>query len=213
MSNRPDFDDLVGGDVSPAERERLHRAHELLVAAGPPPELSPELEAVPWPDDALQPLFGRKRKSGSARRVLLLAAALATALVVGLLLGQATSSTDSATSLKANETVQLRGTALARGAFATLKLGNADEAGNWPMVLHITGLPKLTNGGYYALYLTKGGKPLVSCGTINVDGATSVRLSAAYTLEHFDKNGWVIVRQTPANHFQLNQVVLKPTRA
>jgi hypothetical protein len=207
----PDFDDLISAaDLPPEERARLYRTHELLVQAGPPPELSPELEAVPWPDDSLQPLFGRKRKKGSARRVLLLAAALATALVVGIVLGQATTSSNSATSLKANETVQLRGTALAQGAFATLKLGKEDEAGNWPMVLHITGLPKLTNGGYYALYLTKGGQPLVSCGTINVDGATAVRLSAAYTLEKFDKNGWVVVRQTPANHFRPNQVVLRP---
>jgi hypothetical protein len=206
----PDFDDLISSEVPPEERARLYRTHELLVQAGPPPELSPEMEAVPWPEDSLQPLFGRRRKKGNARRVLLLAAALATSLVVGVLLGQATSSSDSATSLKAHETVQLRGTALAHGAFATLKLGKADMAGNWPMVLHITGLPKLSNGGYYALYLTKGGQPLVSCGTINVNGATSVRLSAAYTLEHFDKNGWVVVRQTPANHFRLNQIVLRP---
>ena len=207
---QPDFDDLISADIPPEERARLYRTHELLVQAGPPPELAPEMDAVPWPDDALQPLFGRRRKRGSARRVLLLAAAVATALVVGLLLGRATSSNDNGTSLKAKETVQLHGTALARGAFATLRLGNPDEAGNWPMVLHITGLPKLSNGGYYALYLTKGGRPLVSCGTINVDGATSVRLSAAYALEHFDKNGWVVVRQTPANHFKPNQIVLEP---
>lgn len=206
----PDFDDLISSEVPPEERARLYRTHELLLQAGPPPELSPEMEAVPWPEDSLQPLFGRRRKKGNARRVLLLAAALATALVVGIVLGQATSSSDSATSLKANETVQLRGTALAHGAFATLELGKADMAGNWPMVLHITGLPKLSNGGYYALYLTKGGQPLVSCGTINVNGATSIRLSAAYTLEHFDRNGWVVVRQTPANHFRPNQIVLRP---
>ena len=42
MSERtPSFDELVGGDLEPAERERLLRVHELLVAAGPPPELSP----------------------------------------------------------------------------------------------------------------------------------------------------------------------------
>lgn len=205
----PDFDDLIAADLPPEERARLYRTHELLVQAGPPPELSPEMDAVPWPDDALQPLFGRRRKPRSTKRVLLLAAALATALVVGLLLGKATSSSDTATSLKAQQTVQLQGTALAHGAFATLKLGKEDEAGNWPMVLHVTGLPKLSNGGYYALYLTKGGRPLVSCGTINVDGATSVRLSAAYVLERFDKNGWVVVRQTPANHFRPNQIVLR----
>ena len=31
----PDFDELVGPDVPPAERERLYTAHELLVQAGP----------------------------------------------------------------------------------------------------------------------------------------------------------------------------------
>jgi hypothetical protein len=205
---QPDFDDLIGADVPPEERARLYRTHELLVQAGPPPELSPEMEAVPWPDDALQPLFG-SRKPHRARRVLLLAAALATALVVGLVLGQATNSDSSSTSIKATKTVDMHGTALARDALATLRLGKADAAGNWPMVLHVSGLPKLTDGGYYALFLTKGGKPLVSCGTINVSGATSVRLSAAYALEHFDKDGWVIVRQTPANNFEPNQVVLK----
>ena len=206
MTRRPDFHDLVGYNVPAAERDRLRRAHDLLVEAGPPPELSPELEAVPWPEDALQPLFGRRREH-KARRPVLLAAALATAIFVGFLLGQATTSDNS--SVSATKTVELHGTALAHNALATLKLGKADAAGNWPMVLHVSGLPKLANGGYYALFLTKGGAPLVSCGTINVSGATSVRLSAAYTLERFDHDGWVIVRQTPANHFEPNQIVLK----
>jgi hypothetical protein len=206
MTRRPDFDDLVGYNVPAAERDRLRRAHDLLVEAGPPPELSPELEAVPWPEDALQPLFGRRREH-KARRPVLLAAALATAIFVGFLLGQATTSDSS--SVSTTKTVELHGTPLAHNALATLKLGKEDAAGNWPMVLHVTGLPTLEHGGYYALFLTKGGEPLVSCGTINVSGATSVRLSAAYALERFDKNGWVIVRQTPANHFEPNQIVLK----
>ena len=191
MTPTPDFDDLIGRDVPPEERARLHRTHELLVQAGPPPELSPEQESVPWPDEALQPL--------------------ATAAVVGFLLGQI--NTSSPTSIHAERTVQLHGTALAQGALATLKLGKPDSAGNWPMVLEVSGLPKLAKGGYYDLYLTKGGVPLVSCGTINVNGMTSatVRLSAAYVLEAFDKNGWVIVRKTPANHFRPTQVVLSAT--
>ena len=116
---RPDFDDLVERDVPPEERARLYRAHELLVQAGPPPELTPEMEAVPWPDDALQPLFGRRERRGGARRVVLLAAALATALVVGLLLGQATSSDSS--SISTTKTVKLHGTNLAPDALATLR--------------------------------------------------------------------------------------------
>lgn len=207
---QPDFDDLVGADVPPEERARLYRTHELLVQAGPPAELSPEMEAVPWPDDALQPLFGRRRQH-RGRRPVLLAAALATAIFVGFLLGQATTSDSS--SISTNKTVEMHGTALANDALATLKLGKPDAAGNWPMVLHVSGLPKLERGGYYALYLTKRGKPLVSCGTINVSGATSVRMSAAYALERFDKDGWVIVRQTPSNGFQPNQIVLRATSA
>ena len=215
MTHRPDFDDLVGYDMPAAERDRLRRAHDLLVEAGPPPELSPEMEPVPWPEDSLQPLFGRRRREREhkARRPVLLAAALVTAIFVGFLLGQATTSTSSGTSIKASKTVEMQGTALAPTALATLKLGDEAAAGNWPMVLHVSGLPKLQGSGYYALFLTKGGRPIVSCGTINVSGATSVRLSAAYALEHFDRDGWVIVRQTPANHFRPNQVVLRATSA
>jgi Anti-sigma-K factor rskA len=205
MTRRPDFDDLVGLDVPAEERERLRRAHELLIEAGPPPELSPEMESVPWPDDALGPLWGRRKPSRS-RRALLLAAALATAIVVGFLLGQSTGPS-SRTSIDARRTVQLHGTSLARGALATLKLGKRDAEGNWPMVLSVKGLPQLPKDGYYDLYLTKGGKPLVSCGTFNVKGETVVPLSAAYNLERFDKNGWVIVRKTPG-HFKPTQIVL-----
>jgi hypothetical protein len=206
VTRQPDFDDLVGQDMTPEERARLYRAHQLLVEAGPPPELSPELESVPWPDDALGPLFGR-RKPSSSRRVVLLAAALATAIFVGFLLGQA-SSPNSRTSIDARRTVQLQGTELARGALATLKLGKRNAEGNWPMVLSVKGLPRLPESGYYDLYLTKAGKPLVSCGTFNVKGETVVALSAAYNLERFDKNGWVIVRKTPG-HFEPTQVVLR----
>jgi Anti-sigma-K factor rskA len=205
MTRPPDFDDLVGGDVPADQRERLRRAHELLIEAGPPAELSPELESVPWPEDALGPVWGRRK--AKPRRPLLLAAALATAVVVGFLLGQAT--TSSTTSINARETVQLKGTTLAGGALATLKLGKPDAAGNWPMVLQVKGLPSLSHGGYYDLYLTRNGRPLVSCGTINARGETVVRLSAAYNLEAFDKNGWVIVRKTPANKFRPDQVVLR----
>jgi hypothetical protein len=205
VTRPPDFDDLVGQDVSPEERARLYRTHQLLVEAGPPPELSPEMESVPWPDEALGPLWGRRKPAG-ARRALLLAAALATAIFVGFLLGQSTGPS-STTSIDARRTVQLHGTSLARGALATLKLGRRNAEGNWPMVLSVKGLPQLPEDGYYDLYLTKDGKPVVSCGTFNVKGETVVPLIAAYNLEHFDRNGWVIVRKTPG-HFKPTDIVL-----
>jgi len=49
----------------------------------------------------------------------------------------------------------------------------------------------VAEGGYYDLYLTKGGKPVVLCGSFNVrSGEAIVRFSAAYDLSHFDRDGW-----------------------
>ncbi|MDP9303728.1 MAG: hypothetical protein M3O92_04395 [Actinomycetota bacterium] len=208
MSRVPDFDDLVGKDVPEEERQRLRRAHDLLVRAGPPPELSPELDAVQWPEDSQRPP-GRPRQ----QRLLLLAAALATAAVLGFVLGQSSGPSSSSASIDPVRVVKLAGTSLDRNARGTLALGKADKGGNWPMLLHATGLRQLPEGGYYDLYLTKGGKPVVLCGSFNVrSGEAIVRFSAAYDLSHFDRDGWVITRQLPSNH-QPTQIVLKPTVA
>ena len=45
----PSFDDLVGTDFEPGERERLECVHDLLVAAGPPPEFEPQARVVEFP--------------------------------------------------------------------------------------------------------------------------------------------------------------------
>ena len=130
MTRAPDFDELVGRDVPDEERARLLRAHRLLVEAGPPPELSPELDSVPWPEDSQAPLFRPKPKQKQHRR-LLLAAAIATAIGMGFVLGQSTSSS----SMETVRVVQLAGTPLDSDARATLKLGRADSNGNWPMMV------------------------------------------------------------------------------
>lgn len=206
MRRGPDFDELIGRDVPDDERARLLRAHELLVQAGPPPELGPEMESVPWPDEALGPVLGGRRRPSGRRRVVL-AAAFATAVVIGVVLGQATGS--SPTTIDAERSIALRGTELASNAEGTLELGKRDRHGNYPMVLHVKNLPKLPGGGYYYLYLTRDGKPLVLCGTFNVDGETVVRLNAAYQLDRFDENGWVVTRQQRGHH-EPDQIVLKP---
>jgi hypothetical protein len=207
----PDFDDVVGADVPPTEQERLRGVHELLVAAGPPPELGPELERVQWPEEALAPLGLTRRASTRKRSPFLLAAAVVTVAAAAFLLGQATGG-GSRTSIDAQRVVKLQGTALDRDALATLELGDRDEQGNWPMVLHVTGLQSLPEGGYYDLYLTRKGKPIALCGTFNVDrrGGATVPLTAAYTLDRFD--GWVVTRQVPPNH-QPTQIVLRPAPA
>jgi hypothetical protein len=203
VRREPDFDQLIGSDVPAEERERLRRAHDLLVRAAPPPELSPELDLVPWPDESQQPLTKPVH-----RRPLLIAAAIATLVGGGFILGQATA--PSSTSLSTERVVRLAGTNLDRNATGILQLGKADSDGNWPMDLHIKGLDRLPKGGYYDLYLTKGGKPVVLCSTFNSNGGeATIRMNAAYDLSRFDKNGWVVTRQ-PSGHFKPDQIVLKP---
>ena len=72
MTRPPGFRELVGDDLPDEERDRLLRVHELLVQAGPPPELAPALATTPVAESRVR-LLPRRR----ARAVLLLAAALA----------------------------------------------------------------------------------------------------------------------------------------
>ena len=77
-------------------------------------------------------------------------------------------------------------------AGASIRLGRKRTNGNWPMVVTVRGLDHLVRGDYYALVLTKKGKPTVTCGTFNVaqEGTTTFRMIAAYDLDGFD--GWAI---------------------
>jgi hypothetical protein len=169
--------------------------------------MSPELDRVPWPDESLGPLWKRKERAGP--RPLVVALGLATAVVLGFVLGQ--SRTPSSTSIDAVRSVSLRGTALDRDARGTLQLGARDSQGNWPMVLHVKNLETLPEGGYYILYLTRGGKPLAHCGSFNVTrDEVVVRLNAAYEFERFDKDGWVVTRQLPGQH-EPTEIVLRPS--
>jgi hypothetical protein len=193
----PGFDDLVGGDVTGEERDRLRRTHELLVQAGPPPELSPELEKVPWPDEALQPLglfrTPKQRQGRSWFQVALVAAAV---LVVGFLIGQAFGSRSN--SFTATRVIKMHGTKAAPRAFAAVDLGREGNDGNWPMQVTVTDLPPAQNGSYYNLWLSFHGKPVALCGTFNTHftGDTSVRMSAAYDLTHMKFDGWIVTRHT-----------------
>ncbi len=77
MNRNPKLDELVGTETTGAERERLQHVHELLLEAGPPPELSPELEAGP----NLKMTVGKRRRVVKQRAMLLLAAAVALSLI------------------------------------------------------------------------------------------------------------------------------------
>jgi hypothetical protein len=191
VSRPPDFDELMDGIERPDDRERLRRVHELLLEAGPPPELSPALASVPAPAPlrlALRP--NRRRLAGLA----LAGALLVTMFGIGYLAGNSDSDESA---IPVRETVSLVSNSDASGA---VDLGFKGRDGNWPMVVTVRGLDPLRGGDYYTLALTKGGKPVVTCGTFNVSdrSRSSVRMSAAYNLAGFD--GWVVLHYDAETH-------------
>jgi hypothetical protein len=189
-----DFDELVGEDLPAAERDRLREVHDLLIVAGPSPELPPALERPPTrPVKSEIPYFPRRRWAVGA---LAAAAVAAVAFGVGYLIGH----NPSEPAFAAQHVVKMHATQTApTGSRATLQLGKKDEAGNWPMVVNVSGLSKLARGGYYNIYLTKKGRPVVLCGSFLVHGdRTTVAYSEPYTLKRFD--GWVVTRQDPGHH-------------
>ena len=212
MNRPPDFHDLFDEPLPEDERERLERAHDLIVEAGPPPEVPPWLEQPPspWEESAGGDFFSRPRTAlGFERRrrlrsrgyaLLALAAAIA---VLAFFAGYTTN--NSAPAFKPMFTVGMRGTAAAPSAIAALLVAKRDSAGNWPMLLRVEGLKQLPPGSYYELFLTRHGKPAATCGTFRVlSRVTEVRLNAPYNFRKF--TGWVITRH------DTRQVVLR-TRA
>jgi hypothetical protein len=207
MTDEPDFDELVGNDVAGDERERLRRVHDLLVIAGPPAELTPEVEAGPT---LAMTLGGRGR-----RRVTRRAALLAAAVVVILLafLGGYIAGNGGGGGLSSGHVLELEGTSQAPGALASLRILPVDPSGNWPMKLSATGLPKLPERGYYEVSVVRNGKIFAPCGWFKVKGPESgvlVWLNAPYELRPGDT--WVVTRQIAGEH-RPGPVVLRPVNA
>jgi len=181
----PDFDELVGTDLGPADRDRLLRVHEALIAAGPPAELPPAL--APIEEGATVVPFTR---TGPSRRRLAVAAVLAAALAIAAF-GAGYFLNDGESTASPERIVEMTG----GDARASLAILPVDDAGNWPMRMTVQGLPALPAGSEYELWLTRDGKQAKSCGTFVVegDGRTVVTLNAPYRLKAFD--GWIVTRQ------------------
>lgn len=200
----PDLDELLEGIEDPRERDRLRRMHDLLVATGPPPELSPALAGAPAapaadeeePDTSWMP----PRRLGAA--LLIGAGLLGAAFGVGYIAGQDGSDSRPAAAPPEQpaSVVALRPSDQNNTAGASIRLGRKRADGNLPMVVTVRGLDHLAGGDYYTLALTRKGKPIVTCGTFNVAaaGTTTIRMIAAYDLDNFD--GWAITRYDQQSH-------------
>ena len=135
-----DFRDLVEpDDLSTQEELRLRRVHELLVQAGPPPDLPPALLEPPTrpavADVAEFPLPPSKRRGA----LILIAAALALAVFGGgYLFGHAKAKP---ATFAVAHVVPMHGNAAA----AVLTISHRDAAGNWPMQMQVHGLPRQGN--------------------------------------------------------------------
>jgi len=206
VNREPTLDELIGADTTGAERQRLQHVHELLLEAGPPPEVSPELEQGP----NLKMTVGRRRRVVRQRALLLLAASLAVLLVFlgGYAVGNQKGSTKSATAVS----LKLMGTSAVPNAQASLEVWHR-HAGNWPMTLTAVGLPRLAPHYYYEVYLIRDGKISGSCGTFratNSRRAVTVTLNSPYTLEKGDS--WVVTRPGPGGA-EPGTTVLRPITA
>ncbi|MCY7302293.1 MAG: anti-sigma factor [Thermoleophilia bacterium] len=174
----PRFGDLVAAD-DPA-RERLLGAHELLIAAGPQPELPPELAHAPAPPGGMVVPFARRRFTAIG------AVAIAATVLFGI--GYVVGGRDAPRA--PGQTITMKGS---NGAEATIDVLARDNAGNWPMTFSVSGLPVLPKGSTYTLWLTRDGRLAEQCGAFVVaNGKTEVPLNAPYPLKKFD--GWVVVK-------------------
>jgi hypothetical protein len=192
VSRAPDFNDLVGDDVPAEERARLQRAHDLLVAAGPPPELTPALASPPETSGIVTPLPRR----GLGRATLLAAALTTIAFAAGFALGGQGADTERATFTPVRTVVLGE----SGNAVAEVRLGRRNEAGNYPMLVTVEGLERQTGGDYYSLFMVKDGEPTALCGTFNVAGKeqTSVLLNVAYGFEGYD--GLLLAEYRASDH-------------
>jgi hypothetical protein len=185
----PDFHDLVGEDGTPEELAKLRRAHDLLVAAGPPPELSPRIAEPPQTPAPERRLHRWRPRAAFA----LAAVAAAAAFGVGFLVA-------GNDEFPASRSVDMHGVGQLASAEATLAVASQDDAGNYPLEMTVHGLPRTPAGGWYELLLSKQGRPTLPCGSFAVaDRPVTVRLSVPYDLTKFPElfDGWVVTLHMP----------------
>lgn len=179
----PDFDDIVGTEGSPEELAELRQVHNLLLSADPPPAL-PRLRKTP------------RRRSAFSRTWAAAAfgfAAVLASLTAGLAIGWTSGHDGDARQAFSRS---MHGIGGAAAASAVIKVGSEDASGNRTLRMAVHSLPSLRRG-YYTLYLTEEGKPLVACGVFRTGptGSANVDMNAPADLAEYD--GWIVSAVVP----------------
>jgi hypothetical protein len=167
--------------------------HNLLVSATAPPGSADGRRRAPRPRRAF---FVR----GWAAAAFGFAAVLA-ALTGGLAIGRTFGHESNAREAFSRP---MHGVGAAAAASAVVKVGAEDTNGNRTLRMAVHSLPALDKG-WYTLYLTEKGKPLVDCGVFRtgVAGSANVSMNAPADLAEYD--GWIVTASVPG---QLSRVLL-----
>jgi Anti-sigma-K factor rskA len=184
VNERPDFEELVGADLTADERAGMERVDRLLRAAGPPPA------EIPGSLTRAVERIGRQRLWTRPRAVL--AVALAASLAA-IFFGLGRWADSNSTHYRA--AIEMRAASSAPNASALIRLGERETSGNWKLELQVDGLPRLPEDRYYVLWLAKDGEYAATCGGFNVQGRTVVDMTASYRLSDYD--AWVISEADP----------------
>jgi hypothetical protein len=181
---QPDFDDIVGTEGSPEELAELRQVHNLLLSAEPPPEL-PER----------RPRKAPRRRPAAVRAWAVAAfgfAAVLASLTAGLAIGRTFHEGEAHQAFSRT----MHGIGTATLASAVIKVGSGDTSGNRTLRMAVHSLPSLRRG-YYTLYLTEKGKPLVACGVFRTGatGNANVSMNAPADLAEYD--GWIVSAVVP----------------
>jgi len=194
------FDDWVDVEgLTPAERARLERVHELLLEAGPPAALPSGLE---HPPGQVIP-FRSRRRAG-------LVALLAAAILVGAAFAGGYFAGRGDDGMHVVRQVSLQSTG--GRAFASLDIGRRYGSGNWPIEMTVKGLPQQANAkAYYLLLLWRNGKPAGVCGAFRVNGGpTKVHFDVPYKIGRSTR--WVVTAIEPGERYP-GTVMMKTVQA
>jgi hypothetical protein len=179
------FDELIGSEPEGSERNRLRNVHELLLEAGPPPELTPEIEAGP----TLAMTMGRaQRAQQKARSRRMFLPAIAAAMLIAVLIAFGSGLIHHSR----YPTISLQGTAFAPNASGTLEILRAKTGEKQPMRITVIGLPASKHSPYI-VYLVRNGHVVAPCGSFAVtdpNRSLTATLNSPYRLRSNDS--WIV---------------------